>query len=214
MARAEVKSARLERAIHARQRHLRLARRVPRCRRLEAGIAIAARLACLAEITEQAHAPARRRFAQAEQRVELAALHALVRVVGIGFVDHLALLHDVAETVRHPRVRRHAIATRAPGFLVVAFDALRQVEMGHEAHVRLVDAHAERDRRAHHDAFLALEHFLMLLTGLELHARVIRQTRAVPGSSASRRSLRPCGATGNRSRRRRSCRPCSCARRE
>ena len=98
-----------------------------------------------------------------------------MRVVGVGFVDHLALLHDVAEAVGHPRVRRHAVAARAPRFLVVAFDALRQIEMGDEAHVRLVDAHAERDRRAHHDAFLALEHLLMLLARLELHARVIRQ---------------------------------------
>ena len=213
MAGAEMKAARPLRAEHARQRHLRLARRIPCVRRFETVVAVAARLARFAEIREQPHAPASRRFAQAEQRVELAGLHALVRVVGVGFVDHLALLHDVAETVGHPRVRRHAVAARAARFLVIAFDALRQVEVSDEAHVRFVDAHAERDRRAHHDPFLALKHLLMLLADFELHAGVIRQRAHALVPSATPPSLRPCDATGNRRRRRRSCRPASNARR-
>lgn len=175
MARAEIEAARALRAEHARQRHLRLTRRVPCRRRLEAGVAIAARAARLAEVRKEAHPAARCRLAQPEQRVELRRLNALVRVVGIRFVDHLALLNDIAEPIRHPRIRRHAVAARAPGLLVVAFDAFRQIQVRDEAHIRLVDAHAERDRRAHHDPLLALEHLLVLLPDFELHSRVIRQ---------------------------------------
>ena len=48
-------------------------RRVPGFRRRKAVVAVAAGLPLLSEIGEQMHAPALRRFAQAEQRVELAA---------------------------------------------------------------------------------------------------------------------------------------------
>ena len=99
MAGAEVKSARPLRADTHTTAPSALRASRPTCGRFEAVVAIAARLARFAEIREQAHAAARRRFAQPEQRIELAALDALVRVVGVGFVDHLALLHDVAETV-------------------------------------------------------------------------------------------------------------------
>src|ERR1700692_2635787 len=83
MTRAEMKTTGLVRPVHAGQRHLCLASRVPRFRRLKASVAIPARLARFAEIAEQTHAPARRRFAQSEQRVELAALHAFVSIVGV-----------------------------------------------------------------------------------------------------------------------------------
>jgi hypothetical protein len=55
------------------------------------------------------------------------------------------LLHDVAEAVGHPRVGGRAVAAGAAGLLVIALDALRQVEVRDEAHVGLVDAHAEGD---------------------------------------------------------------------
>src|SRR5580704_11119209 len=80
---AEVKATCLVSPVHTRQRHLRLACCVPRFRRFKARIAIAARLACFAKVAEQAYAPAGGSLAEAEQRIELAALHALVRVVGV-----------------------------------------------------------------------------------------------------------------------------------
>ena len=116
MARAEIEAACTLRSEYARQRHLRLTRGVPRRRRLEARIAVAARLALLAEVVQQPHAAARNRLAQPEQRVELRRLDALVRVVRIGLVDHLALLDDVAEAVRHPRIRGHPVAAGSARF--------------------------------------------------------------------------------------------------
>jgi hypothetical protein len=86
------------------------------------------------------------------------ALQALAFLAGLGrFVDHLAQQHHVAEAVGHPGLGRQAVAAGAAGFLVVALDRLGQVEVGDEAHVGLVDAHAEGDRRDHHDAVLAQE---------------------------------------------------------
>ena len=71
------------------------------------------------------------------------------------------LLHDVRQPVRHPGVGRQAVAAGAARLLVIALDAFRQVEVRDEAHVGLVDAHAERDRRDHHDAVVAEEAVLV-----------------------------------------------------
>ena len=80
-----------------------------------------------------------------------------MREVALALLDHLALLHDVGEPVREPGRGRQPVAARAAGLLVVALDRLRQVEVRDEAHVGLVDAHAERDRGDHDDAVLAQE---------------------------------------------------------
>ena len=81
----------------------------------------------------------------------------LVGAIAGALVDQAALLHDVAEAVGHPRDGGLAVAAGATGLLVVALDRLRQVDVRDEAHVGLVDAHAERDRRDHHDAVVAEE---------------------------------------------------------
>ena len=47
--------------------------------------------------------------------------------------------------------------------------------MGNEAHVGLVDAHAERNRRHDNDVFLAQEAFLVLLTNSRLQSCVVGQ---------------------------------------
>jgi hypothetical protein len=80
----------------------------------------------------------------------------LDRTVALAWLDEAALLHHVAEAVGHPHDRGR-VATRATGLLVVALDGLRQVDVRDEAHIRLVDAHAERDRGDHDHAVLAEE---------------------------------------------------------
>src|SRR5674476_1505125 len=55
------------------------------------------------------------------------------------------MLHDVGQAIGHPGAGRLAVAARAAGLLIIGLDALGQIEMRDEAHVRLVDAHAERD---------------------------------------------------------------------
>ena len=54
----------------------------------------------------------------------------------------------VAVVVEENADRQLAVATCAPRLLVVALDRLGQRVVDDEAHVGLVDAHAERDRRA------------------------------------------------------------------
>jgi hypothetical protein len=95
--------------------------------------------------------------------------------LALGLVDQAPLLDDVGEAVGHPRVGGHAVAARAAGLLVVAFDALRQVEVRDEAHVRLVDPHAERDRRDDDHAVVALEAGLRRRAVGRLHAGVVGQ---------------------------------------
>src|SRR3954468_24705183 len=146
-------------------------------RRIEADVAVAARRDRLAEIAEQPRAAALGAFAKAEHRVELGRLDALLRLAGLGFVDHAAKLHDVLQAVGHPRVRGQPVAPGAAGLLVVALDALRQVEVRDEAHVRLVDTHAESDGRDHDEAILALEALLVPAARFGLHAGVIRESR-------------------------------------
>ena len=130
-----------------------------------------------AEIAEQAAAPAARGFGQADQRVELADRHALERVGAGGLVDHAALLHDVGQAVGHPGAGGLAVAPGAAGLLVIGLDALRQIEMRDEAHVGLVDAHAERDGGDDHDAVLVDEAVLVAGAHAGVEAGVIGQRR-------------------------------------
>ena len=94
---------------------------------------------------------------QAQQRVELPAFRALARVGRIRFLDEAAAQRDVLGAVEHQRVGRQAVAPGAPGLLIVGLDAGWQVQMGDEAHVRLVDAHAESDGGYHDNRLAMLE---------------------------------------------------------
>ncbi len=176
-------------AVDRRERLLRGDGRVPGLGRLEAGVAVAARSARLAEVGEQAHATAARRLAQAEQRIELGGADPLVFVARLRLVDEPPLLDEIGESVRHPGVGGEPVAASAAGFLVVGLDRFGQVEMGDEAHVRLVDAHAERDGRHHDDAVLALESRLVRGTRLRVHARVVGQRGDAVADEPRRRLL-------------------------
>jgi hypothetical protein len=90
-------------------------------------------------------------------------------------VDEAALRDDILQAPRHPRFGRLAVASGTAGFLVVAFDRSRQIHVRDEAHVGLVDAHAESERRDHDDAVLAQESFLVLAPRRVVHATVVRQ---------------------------------------
>jgi hypothetical protein len=134
---------------------------IPDVGRVQAVVAVAARLGRLAEVPEQPHAPAVGGLGQRQQRVELAAHHLLVLLGGGALVDHAALVDHVLQAVGHPGLRRQAVAAPAAGLLVVALDVLGHVQVGDEAHVGLVDAHAEGDGGAHHHAVVAQEAVLV-----------------------------------------------------
>ncbi len=164
-------------AIGAGQQLLRGDLAVAKLRRRQAVVAIAATGGgrFLAEITEQAAAPAARGFRQRHQRIELADRDALERIRAGGLVDHAALLHDVGQAIGHPGAGGLAVAPGSTGLLIIGLDAFRQIEMRHEAHVRLVDAHAERDGGNDDDAVLVDEAILVAGAQACIEARVIRQ---------------------------------------
>ncbi len=159
--------------VDGRQQLLHRHRAVERHGRDQTGIAVAARRRALAEVVEQAHPPAAQCFAQAQHGVELHAQHALEGLVGFRLVDHAPLQHHVLQAVGHPGAGGHAVAAGAARLLVVALDALGQIEVAHEAHVRLVDTHAESDGGHHHDIFLAQEAGLVGGALGVLHAGVV-----------------------------------------
>src|SRR6185437_16939644 len=74
-------------AVDGGQRLARSVRRIPGLRRVDAGVAVAAGPARLAEIIEQPHTPASGRLAQAEQDVELRRGYPLVFFTGFGKLD-------------------------------------------------------------------------------------------------------------------------------
>ena len=125
-------------------------------------------------------------------------LTALVVVARVRLIDHPPLLHEVGEPVRHPGVGGQPVAAGAAGLLVVALDRFGQVEMRDEAHVGLVDAHAERDGRHHDDAVLALEAGLVRGSRLRVHAGVVGERGDAVADEPRRPSRPPSGATGSR----------------
>ncbi len=154
---------------------------VPRLRRQQARVAVAARGPALAEIGKQLRAAAFHRFAQGEHGVQVGGETAAVCTVALGGVDQLALLHDVCEPVGKPGGRGEAVTSGTAGLLVIALDGLGQVEVGDEAHVGLVDAHAERDGGHHDDAVFAQEARLVRGAGTRVEPGVVGQRRDPAG---------------------------------
>jgi hypothetical protein len=60
-------------------------------------------------------------------------------------LDEHARGDDVLQAEQAERLGGQPVATCSAGLLVVALDVLGAVVVDHEAHVGLVDAHAERD---------------------------------------------------------------------
>src|SRR5215469_2090684 len=108
---------------------------------VEADIAIAARLAVVAEIAQE-HLPATLAgFCKSQERVELAVLHPLARLRRPRLVDEAAAERNIPRAIDHERLGWQAVTAGAASLLVVGFDAGRHVHMQHEAHIGLVDAH-------------------------------------------------------------------------
>jgi len=110
-----------------------------------------------AEVGEQHLAPAAGRFGEADQRFELAVLQAFLGGLGAGVVDEAAQLGHVACPMHHPGHCWQSVAAGAAGFLVVGLQTLGQVDVGDEAHIGFVDAHAKGDRGHHHHPGLTPE---------------------------------------------------------
>ncbi len=163
-------------AIDATERLARGVGGVPGFRCIQAVVAIAAGLRIvLIEVAQQVLTPAFGRFAVAEQGVELAAFDPFAFIAGLRVVDHPLERDHIAQAIAQPGFGRVAVATGTAGLLVITFNGFRQVEVGDEADIGLVDAHAEGDRRDHDDAVLAQKAALIVGTGRSGHAGVIGQ---------------------------------------
>ena len=149
---------------------------VPSLGRTEADVAVAARPGVvLAEIGQQGCPPASGDLAPAEQRIEPRPLNALVLLVRLGLVGHLAQPNHILQAIAHPGRGGQPIAAGAPGLLIVGLHALWQISVGHEAHVRLVDAHAEGDGGDDDHPVVALKAVLMAPAHIAGQPRVIGQ---------------------------------------
>src|SRR5690606_30729792 len=142
-----------------------------------------------AEVAEQGLAPAVDGFADAEQRRQLGALDALDLVRALGAVDHAPALADVAQAVEQDGIGRQAVAPGAAGLLHVGLDARRQVQVGDETDVWLVDAHAEGDGGDQHQPLLLEEGVLVGLAYRGRHAGVIGQGAQTLAGQPFRRLL-------------------------
>ncbi|MNN69996.1 hypothetical protein D3C81_1858250 [compost metagenome] len=83
-------------------------------------------------------------------------------LVAFGVLQHLLEHHHVLQAVGHPGIRRQTVTATTTGFLVIGLKGFRQIEVRDKTHVGLVDAHAERHRRDHDQAFLIEEALLMV----------------------------------------------------
>ena len=159
-----------------RQQLLRRHRPVPYRRRRQAGVAVPA---CaggrLAEVPQHLRPAAAGRLAQREHRVQVPDHPPPVREIAVGIVDEPPLLHHVGQPVGQPRRSRCAVPPGPPRLLVVALHRPGQVQVRDEPDVRLVDAHAERDRGHHDQPVLAQEPRLVGGPGPRVQPGVIRQ---------------------------------------
>ncbi len=103
--------------------------------------------------------------------------------------EQLAQRRHIAQAVEHPGIRRQAVAPGAAGLLVIGLDALRQIQVRDEAHVRLVDAHAEGDGGDDDHALLAQEALLVARARRGVQPGMVGQRVAALRRSARRPSL-------------------------
>src|SRR5215218_4762384 len=134
----------------SRQQFARDFRRIDRRRRLEAIVAIAALLRrILPEVAEEDRAATAGGFDEGGHRVEPLALIRAPRGLYLG-LDTLARAGEIFCAPEQPGLGGIAVTPGAAGLLVISFDRLRDAGMSDETDVRLVDAHAEGDRRRDH----------------------------------------------------------------
>src|SRR5438128_6932048 len=149
-------------AIDRRKRLLCGNRAVAARHRRQAIVTVAAgRMISFAEIAQQNLAPARYRLAKADQRLDLLPLDPALPVACLTRLEQTKEGHHICDTIGHPGVRRQPVSSGATRLLVVGFEVFRGVEMSDEADIRLVDPHAEGDRRGDHDPFIPEKTFLM-----------------------------------------------------
>ena len=113
-------------------------------------------------------------------------------------LDAAAGQREILGAPEQPGLGRLAVAAGAAGLLIIGLDRFGQAGMGDEAHVGLVDAHAEGDGRDHHHVLAADERGLVARPHRRHRARHDRAAPAARPRRAGRRSSRPCRGSARR----------------
>ena len=97
-------------------------------------------------------------------------------LVGVPFYfDKSLQFGDICVAIKEQRLAFQSVAAGSTGFLIVAFDVLRQIHVHDKSNVRFVDAHSERDRCDDDLCFVVEERGLMPIARLFVEAGMIRK---------------------------------------
>ena len=169
-------------AQHAADELLALKRGVVTLAWFEAVVAAIAALTTLlvgpvfAEIAEQLNASAFCAVGERRHAVELGARRP-PRILVLDLADESDVLGDIAARVEQQALAGQTVAARAASLLVVALDILGKIGVDDEAHIGLVDAHAESDRRADHANFVAQKRILIARARFGIEPSVVGRRR-------------------------------------
>ena len=143
----------------------------------------------LPQILQHELAPAPRPVAQRYHLLQtLPGAFPFLRILDLS--DKVFLPRFVAIGIIKHALARQPVAPRPPGFLIVALDALGQIVMHHQPHIRLVDPHPESDGRRHDRRPVADEPILHPPPLRRLQPRMVRLRPQPPLRQRLRHLLR------------------------
>ena len=162
-------------AIDARQGFLCFYGRIPSLHRLQAVVAIGTQTwVTFPKVAQYSLMAASGRLAKAKQGIEFLPFNAFTVLRRFTRIHHFAQIDHIAKTINHPSIGRQSIPASSAGFLVIAFHAFGQIQVGHKAHIGLVNSHAKRHRCHHDDPFFTQKPLLMGIAHLGAEPRVVR----------------------------------------
>ena len=167
--------------VDAGKSHLRRFRRIEKIRRFQAVITVVAGFGrLLPEIFQDQVAAAKRALAELKEGFEFRAVELLLGEGLVRILHQEFEFRHILKAVGKPGIGGQAIAPGAARLLIIALHIFRQVQMGDEPHIRLVDAHAEGDSRDNDHRIVFKESCLRRLSRRRLQSGVIGERNA-PG---------------------------------
>src|SRR5699024_215296 len=90
-------------------------------------------------------------LAETQHGIELMVLTTLVLFATTGFLEHIAKQYHVVKAISHPSGSGLTITASTARFLIIALNALGDIQVGDKAHIGLINAHTKSDGGHHHD---------------------------------------------------------------
>ena len=166
----------LPRAIDTGQRLLRGHSSIPGLRRCYTVVAITTGLVqCFIKVTQQHLPSASVGFTQAQHGIQFVPLYPLATFLSDALFLHLPQGNHILQTIGHPGITGQTVATGTTCLLIIGFNTFRQVQVGNETHIGLIDTHTESDGGHYNHTVLAQKTLLILLSKLRAEAGVIGQ---------------------------------------